>query len=152
MTALDWSNSTPLSPVSGLSRGRRLLPARPVRVAALILIIAAVSVADLYLTVLYLKHGGMNESNPVARWVMGLNCQWVLGIWKFLLAGGCCTILWLARRRWSAEVGALIGAAVMIWLGVRWNQYVEIAREADAASSLAAEYHSPNWVQFIDQQ
>lgn len=123
-------------------------PRRSARVIALVVAIFAVSVTDLYLTILYLRHGGMGESNPIARWVIQMNCAWLLSCWKLALVGGACTILLATRRRWSAEVGAWVGAAVMVWLGLHWANYVEAVHHLPVSTSVLADYRSPEWVQF----
>ncbi len=151
MTALGWSNPSSMNTPARAWRLKDLIPSRPVRVTVLVALIAVVSAADLYLTVLYLQNGGMSEQNPIARWVMSLNCGWILTAWKVLLAGGCCAILWLARHRWSSEVGSIIGACVMLWLGVRWNQYVDLAEQVKPTLGHMAQYHPGTWVQFTDR-
>lgn len=123
-------------------------PGRTARMVALVSVIVVVSLIDLYLTLLYLKHGGMGESNPIARWVMGMNCEWVLGVWKFVLVGGACGILLWARKRWTAEAAAWFCAVVMVWLGARWIKYIEIAEQTAPSIAAMSDLHAENWVEF----
>lgn len=109
------------SPAGTLARSLRR---RLVRVWVLVCFVALVSLADLYLTLLHLTHGGMSEGNPVARWLMIHGTATSLIVWKIVLAGTSCWILLRLARTRSAELGAWLCAGVMLWLGVRWADYV----------------------------
>ena len=67
---------------------------RPFRVVALSLAIAVMSSVDLYLTILYITHSGMNEVNPLARAMMEYQSPTILGIWNWApscsRSGFCC--------------------------------------------------------------
>src|SRR5262245_60304192 len=85
---LRWSHGTPLvyrsNQASGALRSTcpqrsscspkqmpGLAHGRPCRVVALIITIVVLSLADLYITLMYLHSGGLGEANPVARWIIG---------------------------------------------------------------------------------
>lgn len=93
------------------------------RMAGLLMVIATVSLADLWLTLTYLKNGGMSEGNPIARWIISMNCAWVLVAFKSVLVGFTISVLWWARQRRIAEVAAWFGCLVMVWLCFRWDGY-----------------------------
>ncbi len=123
---------------------------RGVRVTALIVAIAAISLADLEMTILFLKNGGMSELNPLARWVISLNCAWLLGAWKVTLAGLCCTILFFTRKTRAAEIGAWVCALVMVWLACRWGAYADEAGSLGEAFHNLAQSGSPTWVELAN--
>ncbi|MBA4028819.1 MAG: hypothetical protein C0475_06755 [Planctomyces sp.] len=123
-----------LAPAAALARSLRR---RLVRVWVLVCFVALVSLADLYLTLLHLSHGGMSEGNPLARWLMIHGTPTSLIVWKVAMAGTSCWILLRLARTRSAELGAWLCAAVMLWLGVRWADYVaELQRLAPVIHQL----------------
>jgi hypothetical protein len=103
------------------------------RMAGLLALIAVVSMADLWLTLTYLKTSGMSEGNPLARWIMSMNCAWVLVAFKFTLVGFTLSVLWWARKRRSAEIAAWFGCIVMAWLCFRWDGYTQHVADVVAA-------------------
>jgi hypothetical protein len=111
-----------------------MLRRRPVRVVLLGVAIAAMSIVDLYLTLLYLTNTGMSEANPVARAMIAYQSPTVLGVWKALTVVLCVGILYLIRERRSAELGAWVGAVVLAWLMVHWARY------ADYKQGLSSEF------------
>ncbi|MCA3005634.1 MAG: DUF5658 family protein [Planctomycetaceae bacterium] len=120
---------------------------RSVRVAVLVTAIALMSLGDLYMTLTFLTHGGMSEGNPIARWVMSFNCEWLLSAWKVILLGVTCGLLLLTRRTRSAEIAAWFCVAVMVWLSVRWITYAGYAAEA-ATAVAEVEQRPADWVRF----
>lgn len=83
------------------------------------------SIADLIMTLTYLTESGMLESNPVARLIM--TTQGVQGVvlWKLFTLALTGFILFVARRRLSAELGAVVCCAILGWLMVHWTTYNE---------------------------
>lgn len=142
----------------------RTLPARTVRVAegalrqrsvrviALVVAVAAMSLADLYLTITYLQGVGMGEGNPIARFIMHYNCPWLLSVWKLFLLGTTCSILFAARRARSGEVAAWVCCAVMVWLTGQWRQYAERVPELTPSVLQLASAPTSDWVQFTPRQ
>lgn len=103
------------------------------RVGALVALIATLSAWDLTLTLTFLKNGGMSEGNPIARWIMSYNCQWVLIAFKFSLVTITCGIFLALRTRATAELGAWAGVLLLSWLMIQWGHYATYADElADA--------------------
>ncbi len=121
---------------------------RSVRVIALVLAVAIVSLADLYLTLTYLHGAGMHEANPLARWIMSYNCSWLLAGWKLMLLGVTCSILYVTRHSRSAEVAAWVCCGVMLWLAGQWTQYADKAPALTPEIHQLANGHAPDWVQF----
>jgi hypothetical protein len=133
---------------TALGTAENALRQRSVRVFAVVIAVAAMSVADLYLTITYLQGVGMNEGNPLARFIMSFNCPWLLGAWKLFLLGTTCSILLVARRTRFAEVAAWLCCAVMIWLTGQWRQYAEKIPSLTPVIHQLADGRSPDWVQF----
>lgn len=145
------SDAPPLGAVAvATTVHRNPLRLRPVRVAALIVLIMCMSVADLYLTLTYLHGVGMGEANPVARWVMSFNCGWLLGLFKMALVGFTCGTLFAVRKRASAEAAAWLCAGVMVWLTFQWKAYGEAmpALMPVIHTMVEAPTGGTNWVRF----
>lgn len=119
---------------------------RSFRVIVLIALIAAMSMIDLYLTILYITHTGMNEVNPIARAMMEYQSPAILGIWKVATVTLGVGILAVIRRKRSAEFGAWIGCFILGFLMSHWVSYIhEHARIADDPVLIEA-MGDPNWV------
>ncbi len=112
--------------------GRLLGAARSVhprtrRVLLLIVAIIMMSIGDLLLTLTYLRHLGMAESNPLARLVLDFRSPELLVIWKMATVLACTSILlWKSRSR-SAEIGAWTGVCILGALMAHWVAYVKVA-------------------------
>ncbi len=114
-----------MPPVAAPVRVLRSLGQRPFRVVVLVAAIAAMSLVDLYLTLLFLTHTGMSEANPLARAMIAYQSPAILAAWKcttVLLSVG---ILIYIRDRRSAELGAWIGAVVLALLMAHWSRYID---------------------------
>lgn len=103
---------------------------RSVRVGLVVTLVMLMSLIDLVVTLTYTTTVGMNEGNPLARWVMSFNCPWLLASWKVLLMAISGVLLIATRRYRSSEIGAWACFAVMLWLMARWIAYAETAHMA----------------------
>lgn len=101
------------------------LPARPSRVAFLIIAILLASLTDLAITLEFITTVGMAEANPIARAVIGAGSVPLLVGFKLVMSLSACAVFWIARTRPSGELGAWVGALVMAWLMVRWDAYID---------------------------
>ncbi len=119
---------------------------RPSRVVLLVAAIAAMSVVDFYMTLLYLTNTGMSEANPLARAIIAYQSPAVLGVWKALTVSLCVGILYLIRERRSAELGAWVGVAVLGWLMVHWARYADYKRDVPAEFHLVGAEIDPAFV------
>lgn len=115
---------------------------RDVRVAALLVAIACMSLGDLYMTMMFLTHGGMAESNPIARAVMLHNSPAMLAIWKLATVALSVGILFYVRRRSIGEAAAWAGCAVMTLLTLHWINYIN--ETAAYAEVIAAAQSCPD--------
>lgn len=121
---------------------------RGCRVAVLMAAVAVMSLADLAMTLTYLNHVGMIESNPLARIVMHGGGPGSLVAWKLASTALAIGILLRLRRRGVAEVAAVLCCAVLVWLMVRWVAYVEAAPALAGALTAMPEHVGDEWVSF----
>jgi len=122
---------------------------RSFRVVCLTCIIVALSVADLYCTLIYLHSGGMGEQNPVARVLIGTGSPALLIAWKLgTVALACCILIHLRQKR-LGELGALLCCTILIWLTFRWEEYSHQAPYLTEVIHTVAET-SPGWVSLGD--
>lgn len=119
---------------------------RPFRVLSLTLAIAVMSGVDLYLTILYVTHAGMNEMNPLARAMMEYQSPAILALWKTGTVAISVGILLLIRKQRSAELGAWVGCLVMGWLMIRWVGYIELSYGIDMETTIAQNRDNPSWI------
>lgn len=138
--------STALRPIDTLTARRRSF-----RVIVLCAVILLISVADLEITLMFLTSGGMAEGNPIARYVMSFDCQWLLGAWKLLLTGLACGTFICFRTRLSVELATWLCAAVMVWLAIRWGFYADYAALAAEHSIRVVAVPPPDWVSITDR-
>lgn len=124
---------------------------RGARVAALVVAVALMSLGDLYMTLEHLRTIGLNEGNPVARYVIAYNCPWVLIAWKCACIALSSIIFLRWRTRWSSEVGVWLCFFVMAWLSIRWMQYSEELTDATSALHAISQAPGVTWVQMTTQ-
>ncbi|MEC9374505.1 MAG: hypothetical protein VYC34_11710 [Planctomycetota bacterium] len=97
--------------------------ARRRRVILLVLAMVLMGLADLSLTLTYMKSVGMFEVNPIARFMIAIGGEGQLIRYKLftiVLSGG---LLYLLRRHRCAELCAWLGCAAMLALTVHWTRY-----------------------------
>jgi hypothetical protein len=122
--------------IARLCRSALAPAARPARVAALLVAVIAMSLADLYMTLAHLLHFGMIEANPLARRIMETGTPAEIIIWKLTTVLVAVGILFAFRRRRAAEIGALVCFIALGWLTAHWLTYNE------SISALTAELHA----------
>lgn len=121
---------------------------RSFRVIVLIALIAAMSMVDLYLTILYVTHSGMNEVNPLARAMMEYQSPAILGIWKLGTLALGIGILALIRHKRSAEMGAWIGCLILGLLMSHWVSYIDEHSRMTQGPIQVNALGDPSWVFF----
>ncbi len=135
-------------PVSAARTGWDRLGSRAFRVVALSAAILAMSLVDLYLTILYLTHTGMSEANPLARAIIAYQSPLVLALWKLTTVAFSVGILFLVRHRRSAEVGAWVGFVVLGLLMSHWTRYITELSDLKAEIGPTAMQMDDAWVFF----
>lgn len=117
------------------------------RVLILLCVVIVLSLADLYLTVLYVSGaGGFPEANPFARAIMSAQSIPLLIAWKMGTVLTAVGILYAIRRTRSAELGAWVCFLVLGWLTVHWGQYVAEAHPTTLVQAAEYGYSDPHWV------
>lgn len=99
--------------------------ARSTRVLLLTLALIAMSVLDLYITLLYLQSVGLAEENPFARIVMSHGSAGMLAGWKMMTVLPAVMVLLLYRKRFSAELLAWVACAILLGVTLRWVAYAD---------------------------
>lgn len=95
------------------------------RVLFLLSIVIVLSLADLYLTLLFLTQGSFAEANPLARAIMHSQSIGLLVAWKLGSVLTTVGILYAVRKTPSAELGAWVCFAVLGWLTYQWTGYID---------------------------
>ena len=124
----------------GSARGRSC------RVVTLIFTIVLLSMADLYITLLYLHSGGMGEANPVARWIMGHGSPSLLVAWKLGTVAVAVALFYWTRRTRTAELGAWFCVVLLTWLTIRWHAYSEEAPGLIPSMHTLGEHEPAKWM------
>lgn len=119
---------------------------RSVRVALLTLGIGLMSLADLYITLTYLRTVGMGEGNPIARYVIEHGSPGLLVFWKCASVACACLIFLKYRRRAVAEVAAWLGFGVLVWLLLQWIAYADEAWRLTPALHVLSDAEPALWV------
>ena len=104
-------------------------------------VILVLSIADLVLTLIYVMEIGLIEDNPIARLVLETGGPLLLVLAKLGSVGFTIGVLSWARKRGIAELAAVFGLIVMIWVTARWVGYIEASSQL-TASLEEMEYHS----------
>jgi hypothetical protein len=116
------------------------------RVCLLTAAIAVMSMADLSMTLTYLKSVGMGEANPIARYVMGFNSPSLLAVWKCASVTLACLIFILTRHRKSAEIACWTCAAALLALCLGWIQYANEAHKLTPTLQAVEDTDSALWI------
>ena len=104
-------------------------------------VILVLSLADLMLTLIYVMEIGLIEDNPLARLVLRAGGPGGLVAAKLASVGFAIGVLFWVRTRGIAEVAAIVGAVVMIWVTARWVGYIEASAHLNATVE-ELEHHS----------
>ncbi|CAG0962610.1 hypothetical protein PHYC_00809 [Phycisphaerales bacterium] len=120
--------------------------ARSQRVTVLLIGTTIMCLADLYMTLLFVRNVGMIESNPLARLVMSHNSPALVVLWKLALTVFGIGVLFFFRRGRNAEIATWVVFIAMTGLMIHWIGF------AQGAAAAAEEYHilaltnDPRWV------
>jgi uncharacterized membrane protein YciS (DUF1049 family) len=93
------------------------------RVSLLVIAITIMGIADLMLTLIYMRTTGMYELNPLARVMVATGGSTQLVLFKLLTLSLSAGMLYLLRRHRIAEPAAWACAAVMCVLSIHWISY-----------------------------
>jgi len=119
---------------------------RAKRVIAMMVCVAAVSFADLAMTLTYATTVGMMEVNPIARYIMSADTPVFIILWKLMTVGLCIGVLTTLRHRKSAERASWICLLGMLALAAHWVNFNNQVQHATPELSTLAGNDSPYWV------
>ena len=104
--------------------------------------------ADLSITLTYMRSIGMIELNPIARHMVAIGSCDQLIRYKLFTMGLSCGVLYLLRRHPRAELGAWICTILLLGLTFHWVRYNdEITNYANELHVIAASAHEvPDFV------
>lgn len=137
--------------LSPADRRRHADRRRSLRVWLLVFAIAAMSLADLSMTMTYLRSVGMGEANPLARYVMSLQSPGLLAAWKCVSVAAACVIFVWARKRWTTEAACWGCVFVLTALCIRWIHYSHEATALTPNLQTVLESDTSGWVTLDDR-
>ncbi len=137
------TNPHPIRSVRWVFELRNMITQRSNRVMFLSIAIIVMSLADLYLTLLFVTKTGMNEINPLARAMMEYQSPAILAFWKLGTITISIGILMFIRKQRSAEFGAWIGCIVLGLLMAHWMNYIE---QTSHMQLELAQSDDPTWI------
>ncbi|MCA9282437.1 MAG: hypothetical protein H6812_00525 [Phycisphaeraceae bacterium] len=117
---MEASSPTCPAPIAALPG---VISGRPRVVVLLIVAIILMGLADLALTLTYMRGMGMIEANPIARYMLSIGHERQLILYKLASLGMCCGTLYLIRRHRKAEVCAWLCCGIMLVLSIHWTRY-----------------------------
>lgn len=85
--------------------------------------IVLMSIADLAITLVWVKEIGLAESNPLARWVIEQGSAELLAAWKLITMVPAVLVFACLRDKAVAEVGSVVAAAVLAVVTLHWHAY-----------------------------
>ena len=94
------------------------------RVIVLVAGIVILSLADLVVTLAYLKANWMMEANPLASYIIrSTQSAWALAAFKCCTVTVCATLLLRLRRARAGEVAAWCGIGLLTVMSIMWRCY-----------------------------
>ncbi|MFI4873212.1 MAG: DUF5658 family protein [Phycisphaerales bacterium JB058] len=121
-----------------IARLPQLLRSRPFRIVLLIAIGWVLGLTDLAMTLTYLMNVGMFEGNPLARWVIAMGSPAIVAAFKLTTMIISSSILFWQRRRWQAEIGAILAVIVLGQLTFQWFGYIDMSSDMTHAITIVA--------------
>jgi len=108
----------------GISAIRVGLCHRPRRVILLVLGIVVLSVADLVVTLAYLRAHWMMEANPIAAYLISAtHSPWPLVAYKAATVAICVALLYRVRHHVAGEVAAWCAVGILAGMSLMWRSY-----------------------------
>src|SRR5262245_12493323 len=117
---------------------------RASRVAALILLLAILSILDLAATLHAMSTTGMYEANPLAA-ALARGSPVALAAFKLASLVFAGAILFTLRRYWQAEAAAALCVLLLIGVTLTWILYHTTVQHVDSTLQAMADPH-PAWV------
>jgi hypothetical protein len=116
------------------------------RVAALLLLLAILSLVDLAATLHAMRTTGMFEANPLAAAIARGSSPAALAAFKLASLVFAGAILFALRRCWQAEAAAALCVLLLIGVTLTWILYHTTVRPFDDTTLQAMADPHPAWV------
>jgi hypothetical protein len=98
----------------------------------LLLGVIILSLADLLITLAFLRANWMIEANPIAAYIIRTTqSSLALIVFKCVTVGICAALLYRTRHFRSGEVAAWSAVAVLAGLAVMWHSYASGLEESE---------------------
>jgi hypothetical protein len=107
---------------------------RPLRVTLLAAAMVLMGLADLQLTLTYMRSVGMIELNPIARQMIEIGGSRQLVVFKLFTIAASAGLLYLLRSHRLAERCAWISCLLLLGLTAHWMRYNQQATTPEYAA------------------
>ena len=102
------------------------------RVTLLVISIVVLSLADLFVTIAFLRANWMMEANPIAEWLIRYTqSPWTLAAFKLTTVGICVAVLHRLRHYRSGEIAAWCGFGILTVMSLMWHGYARHFDESE---------------------
>ena len=157
MSAYLENKNSRRMPAAVMASVKAHLETRPARVTLLALAMILMGLADLQLTLTYMRSIGMIELNPIAREMIEIGGARQLIVFKLFTIAASAGLLYLVRRHRLAETCAWASCAALLALTMHWVRYNEAITTPEQAALTLASMSSgdlvqpdPRWVRLED--
>ncbi len=120
--------------------------ARGRRVMLLALLVLLLSIGDLLTTLIFLQSTGMEEVNPVAKFVMQSGSVMNILIFKAGSVFTCLSVILLIRFRWQGELAAWIATFILVSLTAYWYVYTHQFSAIDSSHIMNFTQQNDGWM------
>lgn len=120
--------------------------AREFRVCVLLFTVALLSAADLWMTLLHMRSGGMMEANVLVRNLARLGSPALIAWWKLASVTPFLLLIFITRRRPGAELTAAAACVLLAYVTWHWAGYSDaLMRYGDMLLQMPIQDH-PSWI------
>jgi len=123
---------------------------RSLRVTLLAAAMILMGLADLQLTLTYMRSTGLIELNPIARAMIEIGGARQLVMYKLLSIAMSAGVLYILRRHALAERCAWVSCVLLLALTAHWVRYNDAAIESPAAAVALTAAPDHRWVTLPD--
>ncbi len=130
--------------------GAAVVSARVRRVTLLVLAMVIMGLADLALTLEFLRAVGMLEANPIAREMIAIGGAGQLVRYKLFTIVLSAGLIYLLRRHRAAERCAWVSVVILLGLSAHWRVYAETIVRPDVFPDPATLAADARWVTLVE--
>jgi hypothetical protein len=94
------------------------------RILLILMGVVILSLADLAITLAYLRANWMMEANPIAAYLIKTTqSAWLLAWYKIITVAVCVALLYRVRHSRAGEVAAWCALAILCIMSIMWRSY-----------------------------